>query len=440
MPFLHGFRRIVYEYQPLVDAVMYVVGIEEEEEVAERNSEGEGVLVELLEKEAESAVFEEGISYALLKVTERGLASPAEILLRHGADLNFEDPVSYYTALHVAVLKNRPRMVQLLARNGADLNRRDRIHESSPLDLASEELERLPCLRMLLDLGADVNARDRNGKTALLHALASSDGLTVRNTDNIQLLLEKGADVRATTQDGETAVSSLVFLVKEALEGTEEDASEIGRFCLAVARLLLVHGADPSCCLTPGDMGPEPGEEVGEPSLTQTCLEYFDLLFPLAVLLLERGGPFLCTRHSAPCWTGHGLIFGRLGSALAGSQDPVLEAELLTKAELLLDLALASSPHLPLPPRADLRHFERDPRLQGLLFLHGSPPRDQDAAPPQLRCLCRATIRRCLGPWHLQSKAQALPLPDSLKRYLLPAHKHCSELSPDCFKPHRTLR
>lgn len=25
MPFLHGFRRIIYEYQPLVDAVMSVV-------------------------------------------------------------------------------------------------------------------------------------------------------------------------------------------------------------------------------------------------------------------------------------------------------------------------------------------------------------------------------------------------------------------------------
>lgn len=29
MPFLHGFRRIIYEYQPLVDAVMSVVGLEE---------------------------------------------------------------------------------------------------------------------------------------------------------------------------------------------------------------------------------------------------------------------------------------------------------------------------------------------------------------------------------------------------------------------------
>lgn len=40
------------------------------------------------------------------------------------------------------------------------------IHESSPLDLASEEPERLPCLRRLLQLGADVNAADKNGLCA----------------------------------------------------------------------------------------------------------------------------------------------------------------------------------------------------------------------------------------------------------------------------------
>lgn len=39
------------------------------------------------------------------------------------------------------------------------------IHESSPLDLASEESERLPCLLTLLDMGADVNARDKHGKS-----------------------------------------------------------------------------------------------------------------------------------------------------------------------------------------------------------------------------------------------------------------------------------
>ena len=29
MPFLHGFRRIVFEYQPLVDAILAAVGLEE---------------------------------------------------------------------------------------------------------------------------------------------------------------------------------------------------------------------------------------------------------------------------------------------------------------------------------------------------------------------------------------------------------------------------
>lgn len=100
------------------------------------------------------------------------------------------DPVSYYNPLHIAVLRNRPSMVRLLVSRGADVEKRDRvreaspllflssssrlspadvcgffscqIHESSPLDLASEESERLPCLLTLLDMGAYVNAGDKH--------------------------------------------------------------------------------------------------------------------------------------------------------------------------------------------------------------------------------------------------------------------------------------
>lgn len=59
-----------------------------------RSSEEESAisrsLVELLEQESQSEVFVEGISYALFKMAERGLVQPAKILLRYGADLNFE--------------------------------------------------------------------------------------------------------------------------------------------------------------------------------------------------------------------------------------------------------------------------------------------------------------------------------------------------------------
>ncbi|XP_010894010.1 ankyrin repeat and SOCS box protein 6 isoform X1 [Esox lucius] len=437
MPFLHGFRRIIYEYQPLVDAVLCVVGLEEERSTEERNCNPDvedsvcGSLVELLEKESQSAVFEEGVSYALFKVAERGLVNAAKVLLRYGADLNFEDPVSYYNPLHIAVLRNKPNMVRMLAEHGADINKRDRIHESSPLDLASEEAERVPCMRTLLDMGADVNAKDKHGKSPLLHALASSDGLTVHNIENIRLLLQRGADIHAATIDGETAVSSLVLLVKEALSASVEDAAEIGRFCLRATRLLLAQGADPSSCLATD------GEEDGEHSLTATSLEHFDRLFPLAVLLLQSGASFYCSHHGATCWTGYGIMFRRLQAALLDCSDTRQAAELLEQAEVLLDLARVSSSSLALP--LDLRMPDQAPHAQALQDLHRRMV-EQETSPPPLRGLCRASIRGHLQPWPLDDRVKALPLPDRLKEYLLPEHTLNPKPGWDCFMPEHSLQ
>uniref|UniRef100_A0A8C3A6F3 Ankyrin repeat and SOCS box containing 6 n=1 Tax=Cyclopterus lumpus TaxID=8103 RepID=A0A8C3A6F3_CYCLU len=416
MPFLHGFRRIIYEYQPLVDAVMCVVGLEE--------SGVCGSLAQLLERESKSDVFMEGIGYALFKVAERGLVNAAEILLRYGADLNFEDPVSYYNPLHIAVLRNKPNMVRLLVGHGASVERRDRIHESSPLDLAGEESERLTCLLTLLDLGADVNE-----KTPLLHALASSDGLTVHNTENIHLLLQRGADVKAATVDGDTVESSLVFLVKEALEANTEDAAEIGNFCVKTTQLLLAHGVDPSCCLN----------EDGEPSLTQTSLEHFDLLFPLAVLLIQSGASFVCSYHGESCWSGYSLLFQRLQTALQQCSDRSHNSELLEQAEVLLDLARVDVPLLHLPLRLELPVAGGDPHpyAQALVDLHD---RVVQVSPPALRCLCRAFIRSHLQPWPLTDRVKALPLPDRLKDFILPEHTYTPKPGWDCFKPQHSQR
>ncbi|XP_029366760.1 ankyrin repeat and SOCS box protein 6 [Echeneis naucrates] len=437
MPFLHGFRRIIYEYQPLVDAVMCVVGVDEGDAVRQadrtRSPDDESglcsSLIELLERESQSEVFVEGISYALFKVAERGQVSAAEILLRYGAYLNFEDPVSYYNPLHIAVLRNRPNMVRLLVAHGADIEKRDRIHESSPLDLASEESERLSCLLTLLDLGAEVNARDKHGKTPLLHALASSDGLTVHNTENIQLLLQRGADVNAATVDGETVESSLVFLVKEALEANAEDAAAIGDFCLKTTQLLLAHGVDPSCCL---------GED-GEPSLTQTSLEHFDHLFPLAVLLMQSGASLVCSYHGGSCWSGYSILFQRLQTALEQCSDQSHASELFEQAELLLDLARVNLPNLHLPLRLQLPVPGQDPHpyAQALVDLH-SRVLDHEASPSALRCLCRAFIRNHLQPWPLEDRVKALPLPDRLKNFLLPEHTYTPRPGWGCFKPQQS--
>ncbi|XP_038638447.1 ankyrin repeat and SOCS box protein 6 [Scyliorhinus canicula] len=139
MPYLHGFRRIIFEYQPLVDEILRVAGLHEASRGASDGSSGsEGpvsapdprALLELLERESQSDFYQEAASYSLLKVSEAGLVSAAEKLLLHGADLNFEDPVTYYTALHVAVLRNQPDVVELLVRHGADINKRDRVRKA----------------------------------------------------------------------------------------------------------------------------------------------------------------------------------------------------------------------------------------------------------------------------------------------------------------------
>uniref|UniRef100_A0A2K5QZF7 Ankyrin repeat and SOCS box containing 6 n=1 Tax=Cebus imitator TaxID=2715852 RepID=A0A2K5QZF7_CEBIM len=389
MPFLHGFRRIIFEYQPLVDAILGSLGIQdpERQESLDRpsyvTSEESRILVltELLERKAHSPFYQEGVSNALLKMAELGLTRAADVLLRHGANLNFEDPVTYYTALHIAVLRNQPDMVELLVHHGADINRRDRIHESSPLDLASEEPERLPCLQRLLDLGADVNAADKHG-----------------------------ADVKATTKDGDTVFTCIIFLLGETVGGDKEEAQMINRFCFQVTRLLLAHGADPSEC---------PAHE----SLTHICLKSFKLHFPLLRFLLESGAAYNCSLHGASCWSGFHIIFDRLCSHPGCTEDES-HADLLRKAETVLDLMVTNSQKLQLPENFDIHPVGS--LAEKIQALHYSL-RQLESYPPPLKHLCRVSIRLYLQPWPVDVKVKALPLPDRLKWYLLSEHSGSME-------------
>ncbi|XP_062815987.1 ankyrin repeat and SOCS box protein 6 isoform X2 [Anolis carolinensis] len=409
MPFLHGFRRIVFEYQPLVDEILLALGLvgTEPQEGPKRPNPGFQAeddlrlrrLGDLLRRKSRLSYFLDGVSFALLKVAERGLLRAAETLLNNGADVAFEDPVTYYTALHVAVLRNQPDMVTLLVRHGADLNRRDRIHESSPLDLASEEAERLPCLQRLLELGATVNAADKHGKTALLHALASSDGVQIHNTENIRLLLEGGADPGARTREGDSAFSPLVLLLGESAGSSPQEAEATQGFCFRAAQLLTCHGADPSAC-------------PPEACLTLLCLKGFRQHFRLLRLLMESGAAPHCSLHGPSCWSGFGVLLQQLDQDGSHSDDH------LRKAQAALELMLASAPVVWLPESLEADLSGGRFRGEGLQALVGRL-RPLQHSPAPLKHLCRVSVRRRLQPWPLDTKVQALPLPARLKRFLL---------------------
>ena len=154
---------------------------------------------------------------ALLRASSRGWVKIVEMLLSAGADANMGRGGLGATALFGAVMNEQGDAIALLLSAGADPNVRGR--GGLPLlNLVKSEAT----AKLLLDGGADVNARDLLGRSALFSAVSLGDpGL-------VKLLLEGGADPELSDAAGRTP-----FLVVSAY-GYE-----------GIAQLLVSAGAAP---------------------------------------------------------------------------------------------------------------------------------------------------------------------------------------------------
>jgi ankyrin repeat protein len=104
-----------------------------------------------------------------------------------------------FTALHFSAFFGHSAAAELLTERGADLaarsTNREFAFDATPLHSASAAGQREVC-EVLLDAGADVNAVQHGGYTALLDAAQNG------NTELVDLLLARGADREARLDDG----------------------------------------------------------------------------------------------------------------------------------------------------------------------------------------------------------------------------------------------
>lgn len=131
------------------------------------------------------------------------------LLLDRGASVNARTDAGW-TALYYAIRSLSPSCVKLLLSKGADANSRlDKpfgVHNTTPLHYATvisrSGYSSAPIILALLDHGADLEAKDSDGATPLLRAIAT-DGTKPTQKEVVRLLVERGANMDAKQNDGQ---------------------------------------------------------------------------------------------------------------------------------------------------------------------------------------------------------------------------------------------
>ena len=166
----------------------------------------------------ESAEADPGVEYPSLHAlckSERATPEQVRAFLNRGADVNAPDGKGQFTPLHLVAISNEnPEVIAVLLEAGADVNARG-TGGFTALHFAASQNRNPEILERLLMAGADVNARLDYGDTPLHMAVASVQ----KNPEVLRVLLRSGADANVKNNLGQIPLD--VASTNQTLEGTE---------------------------------------------------------------------------------------------------------------------------------------------------------------------------------------------------------------------------
>ncbi|XP_044745274.1 putative ankyrin repeat protein RF_0381 [Coccinella septempunctata] len=151
-----------------------------------------------------------GGSTALHIAVERQIKDLVKYILGRNPEINKESDSHQNTPLHDAVTLDSVEITEILLENGANIEARD-IKGQTPLHWALDHNNSFDQVRMLVMNGADVNSKD-NGARTPLHTLCCN-GLPI-NFAIYELLLQKVSDINAADERGSTPILNLIWTLK----------------------------------------------------------------------------------------------------------------------------------------------------------------------------------------------------------------------------------
>ena len=191
---------------------------------------------------------------------EHGHVAAVKVLTRHGADLEKRTQWSR-TPLHLAAERGQAEVAAALIEAGADLEAKVGRHEGggcgppggyratneTPLHLAAKHAQP-QIVQLLLSAGAKVDARSTRGRTPLIAAATRKDDQSKR-LEVVKLLLDQGASLNAREFDDSNALEC-------ARSANNPELAE-----LLAARGATVDAKDPNPPKTPEGSRKERGED-----------------------------------------------------------------------------------------------------------------------------------------------------------------------------------